>query len=53
MIHHANPFLSDETSGDQDVLLQTGCPDCIVTKGNDTVELILLFSKEKPVIIKL
>lgn len=39
-------FLSDDLSGDKDVLLQTGCPDCIVTKGDDTVETFLIFSKE-------
>ncbi|KAK5872129.1 hypothetical protein PBY51_012857 [Eleginops maclovinus] len=33
--------------GVPDVLLQTGCPDCIVTKGADVLNLLTLLSRRK------
>ncbi|KAJ4927051.1 hypothetical protein JOQ06_014791, partial [Pogonophryne albipinna] len=45
-----NNKLMDEDSnntadGDPDLLLQTGCSDCIVTKGDSVVDLLVLFSR--------
>nr|XP_046239085.1 uncharacterized protein LOC124056047 [Scatophagus argus] len=36
-------------TGDPDVLLQTGCPDCMVLKGVDVISTFLLLSKRKTV----
>ncbi|XP_067361950.1 uncharacterized protein [Channa argus] len=36
-------------AGSADVLLQTGCPDCLVLKGNDTFEVLLLLSRRQNV----
>ncbi|KAK2915325.1 hypothetical protein Q8A73_005919 [Channa argus] len=36
-------------SGDNDVLLQPSCPDCIAVKGSDYFNMCLLFSRRKTV----
>ncbi|KAK2861821.1 hypothetical protein Q5P01_001354 [Channa striata] len=36
-------------SDSKDVLLYTGCPDCLVTKGEDFINTFLLFSRRKTV----
>ncbi|XP_008278517.1 uncharacterized protein LOC103356215 [Stegastes partitus] len=35
--------------GQADVMLQTGCPDCLVVKGSDFMNTLTLFSKRKSV----
>ncbi|KAI9548907.1 hypothetical protein NQZ68_003441 [Dissostichus eleginoides] len=36
---------NNAADGDPDLLLQTGCSDCIVTKGDSVVNLLVLFSR--------
>lgn len=42
-------FSTDLPVGEADVLLQTGCPDCIVEKMNDEVKMIVFYSKDNAV----
>ncbi|XP_038551734.1 uncharacterized protein LOC119885660 [Micropterus salmoides] len=36
-------------SGEPDVLLQSGCPDCIVVKDTDIIDTLMLYSRRKTV----
>ncbi|XP_055365229.1 uncharacterized protein LOC129604179 isoform X2 [Betta splendens] len=40
---------NNEPTGDPDVLLHSGCPDCLVVRKEDTVNLLLLISRRKNV----
>lgn len=42
---------SDAPTGKPDVLLQSGCPDCMIIKGEDVIDLAMLLSKENRGII--
>lgn len=39
-------FPTGAPKGVPDMLLQSGCPDCIVIKGDDIVNSLILLSKE-------
>ncbi|XP_023155117.1 uncharacterized protein LOC111588782 isoform X2 [Amphiprion ocellaris] len=52
--HYANHNVfnidsNNAPTGEADVLLQTGCPDCLVVKGVDILNTLTLFSRRKSV----
>ncbi|XP_023149784.1 uncharacterized protein LOC111584768 [Amphiprion ocellaris] len=51
-LHYANHNLfkansNNAPTGEADVLLQTGCPDCVVVKVVDVITILALFSRRK------
>lgn len=42
---------SDVPTGKPDVLLQSGCPDCMNIKGDGVIDVFMLLSKENRGII--
>ncbi|XP_071350722.1 uncharacterized protein [Trachinotus anak] len=40
---------NNDTSDELSELLQSGCPDCVVTKGGDTFTILMLLSRRKTV----
>ncbi|XP_029007508.1 uncharacterized protein LOC114856059 [Betta splendens] len=40
---------NNSPTGEPDTLLHTGCPDCLVIKGNDGINLLMYFSRRKTV----
>lgn len=53
--HHSPPslvmHLTDASTGNPAVLLQTGCPDCMAVKSEADVPFFMLLSKEKKTMI--